>query len=188
MLQGLCRCFQRKLIRLKKVNKVWGIQLYLHGFFGHFWHLWKPQDVPMVPQHCSCLVRPGRAFPHWHIQMDDGTEKESHFNSNQKHWVISVYVWYPHKHIHHYQTHTCISLSFFPHCIYWQTRIFTTTAVQNMTRWWSDLWFMTFTSNLILWIFYRRTVNLFILHSSSTGLDINSSHPAWRCIVFELAP
>lgn len=57
-------------------------KLYLQGFFGHFWHLWKPQDVPMVPQHCSCLVRPGKAFPHWNIEMyiewesKKGMEKE----------------------------------------------------------------------------------------------------------------
>lgn len=38
--------------------------LYSLGLFGHLRHLWKPQDVPAAAQHCSCLVSPGRAFPH----------------------------------------------------------------------------------------------------------------------------
>lgn len=36
----------------------------------------------MVPQHCSCLVRPGRAFPHWNIQMCNDTEWERQKGTN----------------------------------------------------------------------------------------------------------
>lgn len=56
-------------------------QPHLHGLFGHFWHLWKPHDVPIEPQHCSCLVRPGRGFPHWEamqicIEKEGADERE----------------------------------------------------------------------------------------------------------------
>ena len=40
----------------------------LHGFLGHFWHLWNPQDVPPVPQQSSCFTNPGKAFPHWNTR------------------------------------------------------------------------------------------------------------------------
>lgn len=31
---------------------------------GHFWHLFRPQEAPTLPQQSSCLVRPGRGLPH----------------------------------------------------------------------------------------------------------------------------
>lgn len=72
--------FVSSMTKKKKRKK-----LYLHGLFGHFWHLWKPQDVPMVAQHCSCLVRPGRAFPHWNnrcvmTKSGKGMEKDELFS------------------------------------------------------------------------------------------------------------
>lgn len=36
----------------------------LPGLVGHFWHLFKPQEAPTLPQQSSCLVRPGRGLPH----------------------------------------------------------------------------------------------------------------------------
>lgn len=37
-----------------------------HCSWGHLWHLFWPQAVPMLPQQSSCLVRPGRGLlPHF---------------------------------------------------------------------------------------------------------------------------
>lgn len=36
----------------------------LPGLAGHLWHLFRPQEAPMLPQQSSCLVRPGRGLPH----------------------------------------------------------------------------------------------------------------------------
>lgn len=37
----------------------------LPGLVGHFWHLFRPQEAPTLPQQSSCLVRPGRGLPHY---------------------------------------------------------------------------------------------------------------------------
>lgn len=46
------------------VTSDWPDMSGLPGLVGHLWHLFRPQEAPMLPQQSSCLVRPGNGLPH----------------------------------------------------------------------------------------------------------------------------